>query len=109
MGARLWLRQNGYGDVADLIDKVEEDWVSQGKRTRRDWWDILSGDAQGKGREVAGRTFPVLWVAQERQGQAHTKNAIRRNRSEVPPPVRRSRAPIRQKKRERPQSRRIGA
>lgn len=86
--ARRWLAENGYGDVATLIDEVEAVWFSSGIRTRRDWWDILAGDAEGRGRTVAGRVFPVLWAAQKRQGRKPTKDALKRKRSEVPPPVR---------------------
>jgi hypothetical protein len=86
--ARKWLVENDYEDIVALIDRVEDDWRSRGFKTRRDWWDILAGDAEGQGRTVAGRVFPVLWAAQRRQGRKPTKNALRRKRSEAPPPVR---------------------
>lgn len=87
MNARRWLAENGYEDVVALIDDVTTEWKARSIRTRRDWWDILAGDSAGEARFVAGRPFPVLWAAQERQGRPHTKNALKRNRSEVPPPV----------------------
>ena len=80
--ARVWLRENGYGDVADEIDAIMDEWKSAGNRTRRNWWDILAGGVGGKPRTVAGRTFPVLRVAQVRQGVTVTKNAIQRKRGE---------------------------
>jgi len=98
MSAASWLRANGYGDIADLIDEVEGEWLKAGKRTRRDWWDILSGDARGDSRLTGGRVFPVLWVAQVRQGKQPTKKAIKRNRTEVPPVIRKSREPVRSNK-----------
>ena len=88
MLARRWLRQHDYGDVADLIDEVVDEWKSQDKHTRRNWWDILAGDAKGKPRVVAGREFPILRAAQLRQGFRVTENALCRNPSEEIPPVR---------------------
>ena len=88
MLARQWLRENSYGDVADLIDKVIDEWKSQGKHTRRNWWDILAGDAKGRPRIVAGREFPILRAAQSRQGVSATENALCRNSNEEIPPVR---------------------
>nr|VFJ88766.1 MAG: hypothetical protein BECKH772A_GA0070896_100113 [Candidatus Kentron sp. H]VFJ90327.1 MAG: hypothetical protein BECKH772B_GA0070898_100095 [Candidatus Kentron sp. H]VFJ97001.1 MAG: hypothetical protein BECKH772C_GA0070978_100103 [Candidatus Kentron sp. H] len=41
--ARQWLRDNGYVDVADTIDALMDDWRQQGKKTRRNWWDVLAG------------------------------------------------------------------
>lgn len=90
MNARRWLAENGYEDVVALINEVEAEWKARSAKTRRDWWDILAGDSQGGSRVIAGRPFPVLWAAQKRQGRPPTKNALKRNRSEVPPPVRRS-------------------
>lgn len=83
--ARSWLRVNGYDDIADMIDKIYAEWEKAGKKTRRNWWEILAGDKDGKPRKVAGRKFPVLKVAQERQGLPVTRNAIRRSRIEKAP------------------------
>jgi len=85
---RPWLRENGYDDVADMIDKVMHEWLKEGKRTRRNWWEILAGDAKGRPRKVAGREFPILMAAQKRQGLTITPNAICRRQEENPPPVR---------------------
>jgi DNA adenine methylase len=67
--ARSWLRANGHADVVELIDKVSAMWAKAGKRTRRNWWDILAGDRLGRGRRVGGVTFPVIATAQRRQGR----------------------------------------
>lgn len=88
MLARQWLIENGYKDVAAMIDEVTEEWKAQGKQTRRNWWEILAGGTNGKPRIVANREFPVLRAAQRRQGLPVTKNAIARNRREKAPPVR---------------------
>lgn len=80
--ARPWLRENGYDDVANIIDEIIQEWESQGKKTRRNWWVILAGDKDGNPREVAGRAFPVLKTAQVRQGIKPTKNAISRSKKE---------------------------
>ena len=88
MRAKQWLRENNYSDVADLIDEVMDQWKAQGKQTRRNWWEVLAGDSKGKSRIVAGREFPVLRVAQSRQGVPVTDNALCRNPSEEIPPVR---------------------
>jgi hypothetical protein len=85
MTARDWLFQNGYEDVAALIDEVLAELKAKGSRERRNWWDILSGDSKGKPRIVAGRKFPVLAIAQKRQGKAITPNALR-GKKRVPPP-----------------------
>lgn len=90
MQARTWLRENGYPDVADLIDEVMAEWDAKGVGTRRNWWEILAGDAEGNPRTVAGREFPVLRAAQIRQGVPVTKNAIRRSRKEKPPHIRKT-------------------
>lgn len=79
MALKRWLVENDYADVASLIDKVQAAWQVQGKRTRRNWWEILAGDARGDPRSVAGQTFPVLRAAQLRQGVPVTSNALCRN------------------------------
>lgn len=85
-----WLIENNYGEVADLIGEVVAEWRGQGKQTRRNWWDILAGGADGKSRRVAGREFPVLRAAQLRQGVPITPNAICRSSKEVAPPLKMS-------------------
>ena len=87
MNARDWLRANGYGDVANLIDEVINEWQTQGKKTRRNWWAVLAGGKNGKPSIRATRTFPVLRAAQIRQGKPVTDNAICRNPEEDIPPI----------------------
>jgi hypothetical protein len=88
--ARVWLRENGYGDVADLIDEVMEGHKADGRGTRRGWWETLAGGKDGRPSSVDGREFPVLASAQRRQGKPVTANAIQRGLHEVAPPVRRT-------------------
>jgi D12 class N6 adenine-specific DNA methyltransferase len=85
--AREWLIQNNYRDVGDLIDEVLAEWRSQGKLTRRNWWEILAGDAHGNPKTVAGRTFPILRSAQLRQGVPVSSAALCRNPKEEIPPI----------------------
>ncbi len=87
MLTKQWLAENNYQDVADLIDEVVDEWNKAGKQTRRNWWEVLAGTASGKPRTVAGRQFPVLRAAQERQGLPATPNAISRNQEESPPRI----------------------
>jgi len=88
MTARDWLRANGYEDVVELIDKAIAKMAARGSKQRRNWWDILSGDAHGDPCVREGIEFPVLRVAQIRQGKPVTSNAISRNPNELPPDVR---------------------
>lgn len=87
MTARQWLRTNGYDDIADLIDEVINEWRLAGNGTRRNWWDVLAGRKDGKPCVIAGREFPVLRVAQIRQGKPVTENAIIRNPEEEVPSI----------------------
>lgn len=87
MNTREWLRANGYDDIADMIDEVMSEWRAAEKKTRRDWWDILSGRKNGKPCEREGREFPILRAAQIRQGKPITENAICRNPNEEIPPI----------------------
>jgi hypothetical protein len=87
MRARQWLRANDYDDVADLIDEVISEWRAEGKKKRRNWWDVLAGGKNGKPSVRDGRTFPVLRAAQLRQGKPVTENAICRNPNEEIPPI----------------------
>jgi hypothetical protein len=86
--ARVWLRENGYDDVAEMIDAFVQGWEAEGKSTRRNWWDTLAGGADGRPYTVEGKQFPVLASAQRRQARPVTANAIQRNARETPPPVR---------------------
>ena len=86
--AREWLRDNGYADIAGDIDEVIAVWRAAGKTTRRDWWDVLAGGADGTTRRVGGREWPVLAVARRRQGLPPAENELSRSEAEDPPPVR---------------------
>lgn len=86
MTARQWLAQNGYEDVAALIDEAVARIEAKGKKSRRNWWDTLAGGTEGKP-STRDITFPVLAVAQRRQGIEPTANAISRNAGEQPPDV----------------------
>ncbi len=79
MTAQHWLRENGYEDVGRLIDEVMAEFKAHGSKQRRNWWDVLAGDVNGKPLVVSGRAFPVLQVAQRRQGKPLIPNAISRN------------------------------
>ena len=81
---RRWLRENGYEDIADRIDAIILKWKTEGKKTRRNWWDILAGGKGGKPCTVAGYEFPVLKSAQRRKGVPITPYAISRSRKEAP-------------------------
>jgi hypothetical protein len=83
--ARKWLAENGYADVVELIEEVEQRWKAEGVSTRRNWWDILSGGHDGQRRAVSGIEFPVLAVAQIHEGKPVTAGALRRGRNETPP------------------------
>lgn len=87
MTARQWLLENGYEDVAELIDEAIRRIATKGKRSRRNWWDTLAGGVDGKPSVREGIEFPVLKVAQIRQGKPVTPNAICRNPNEQPPDV----------------------
>jgi hypothetical protein len=88
MTCRDWLRANGYEDIVELIDQAMAKMAARGSKQRRNWWDILSGDAKGNPCVREGIEFPVLQIAQVRQGKAITPNAISRNPNELPPDVR---------------------
>ena len=84
---RQWLVENKYTDVAELIDEVTAKWARQGKKTRRNWWEVLAGDKNGNGRVIEGRAFPVLDAARARQGLPKSKGALCRNNNELAPSI----------------------
>ncbi len=84
---RVWLREHRYDDVADMIDEIMAEWRASGKKTRRNWWDVLSGGKNGRPRVIGGREFPVLRAAQKRQGKPVTKNALYHKRREPFPQI----------------------
>ena len=81
---RSWLNKNEYADIAQLIDGIMLEWHKNGNKQRRNWWDILAGDKNGKPRIIAGREVPVLRAAQIRKGVKVTENSICRNENENP-------------------------
>lgn len=87
--ARQWLRENGYADVANLIESLIAKWKAAGKKTRRNWWEVLAGDRLGNPRTVNGRQFPVLKAAQVRQGVPVAANAISSPLEKSLPPAQR--------------------
>ncbi len=87
MTARDWLKENGYEDIVLLIDKVMAEAKARSSKQRRNWWDTLAGGTGGRPLVVSGRTFPVLRVAQVRQGKLVTPNAISRKAQEQPPDI----------------------
>ena len=87
--ARVWLRHNPYGDIADTIEQVMLKWKVDGKATRRDWWQILAGWADGRPRIAGAVTFPVLRAARIRQGlPPDVPGVLCRDPKEEPPGVR---------------------
>jgi DNA adenine methylase len=50
-----------------MIDAAERAWRKEGKRTRRNWWEVLAGDKDGNPRRVRGIQFPVIEVIRRRQ------------------------------------------
>jgi len=68
-----------------MIDSLMLEWKEAGKRTRRNWWEVLAGDRLGRPRTVGGRVFPVLATAQKHQGVEVTPNAIQRSADETVP------------------------
>ena len=85
MTCREWLRANSYEDVAALIDRAMSSMALRGSRQRRNWWEILAGRPNGSSHVREGIEFPVLQVAQKRQGKPVTPGALRRNDCEDAP------------------------
>ncbi len=82
---RAWLFENDYKDVAKIIDDILIEWREKGNKQRRNWWDILAGDVNGKPRVISGREIPVLKAAQIRKNVLVTENALCRNENESNP------------------------
>jgi DNA adenine methylase len=74
---RTWLRANGHADIAVQIDTAVRKWAREGKRTRRNWWDILAGDRNGNPRRVLGVVFPVIASARRRQQRKQSAGIVR--------------------------------
>lgn len=89
LDARTWLVAHGYQDVVALINGLMAKWKAEGKRTRKDWWVILAGTANGKPRRLSDVTFPVLKAARRRQGfPPDVPEAIENSPHELAPSIR---------------------
>jgi hypothetical protein len=86
--AHTWLLQNSYGEVAAKIERVESRWRDQGKKTRRNWWDVLAGHKDGSPKRIEGITFPVLRAARLRKGWPLTDGCVCLSSQEAFPPIR---------------------
>jgi hypothetical protein len=84
---RQWLIENGYQDVADSIEKVMDGWRRKGTKTRRNWWEVLAGNADGSGKTIEGVKFPVLRAARIRQNLEVAASCLCRNKREKVPPI----------------------
>ncbi len=82
----LWLRQNGYRDIADKRERIIATWRENELKTRRNWWEILAGDHAGKPREVAGHRFPIIALIRDRQGLPPAPGALWKPGEHPPPP-----------------------
>jgi AIPR protein len=78
--AKSWLRLNGRAEVAEQIESIERAWAAAGKRTRRNWWAVLSGTSDGKPCKVEGVEFPIVPAAIQR---GSTRNANRKRPGKI--------------------------
>jgi hypothetical protein len=86
--ARQWLIERGFHSEAGKIAEIEKEWRDAGKRTRRNWYEILAGDISGNPRVVAGRTFVVIAEIRARQKLECSAVAVSAGRGKrVPKPV----------------------
>src|SRR5882724_11816819 len=85
--AYAWLVQNQYEDIAAKIKRVESRWHAQGKKTRRNWWEVLAGRKNGSAKRIEGVLFPVLRAARLRKGWPVTDGCISRNSQEEFPTI----------------------
>src|ERR1700722_4072089 len=74
---RAWLRTHGHQEVVVKIDAAMGKWAREGRKTRRNWWDVLAGDKNGNPRKVLGIAFPVLADARRRQQRGRSLDAAR--------------------------------
>jgi hypothetical protein len=87
MTCRVWLGQyEHYAHACACIDEAIARIEAKHMKSRRNWWETLAGGPGGKPSVREGITFPVLEVAQIRQGMPVTPNAVRRRSGEEPPP-----------------------
>ncbi len=85
-----WLVANGYELLCGQIEFLMDDWKSRGVKTRRDWWLVLAGTAEGLPKTVDGWEFPVLKAARRRQGfPPDVPGAVQLSRREIAPEIHR--------------------
>jgi hypothetical protein len=84
---RIWLCENSYEDIDGLIEQVISIWKIKGKKTRRNWWDVLAGRENGTQRIIEGVYFPVLKAARLRKGWPVTEHSLCRNENENIPAI----------------------
>lgn len=92
--ARVWLRSNGYVDVAEIIDNFIEYNKSIKSGERRNYWDLLAGRKDGECNKRNGFIFPILESVRSSRKPEYlpSKNAIKRNKYEkIPLPVKQGR------------------
>jgi hypothetical protein len=92
--ARTWLKQNGYTDVAEIIESFISYNKARGSGERRNYWDLLAGRMDGECFEKHGFKFPILASvrASRKPSYKPTAKAIQRNKIEkVPIPVKQAR------------------
>ena len=65
------------------IDAAMRKWAREGRKTRRNWWDVLAGDRNGGPRTVLGIAFPVLEAARRRQQRRLSSDAARTEKEKV--------------------------
>ena len=87
MTCRIWLgNYQHYAHACECIDEAIARIEAKGMKSRRNWWDTLAGGPGGRPLTREGITFPVLEVAQLRQGKPVTRNAVKRIPGEEAPP-----------------------
>lgn len=79
-----WCAANGYPDIATTLSALEKRFAAGGKKTRRNWWDMLAGRKDGSPYVVLGVEIPVLAAAQRRKGMPVTPNALDRSAPPAP-------------------------
>jgi DNA adenine methylase len=80
---RSWLRTHGHEDVAVKIDAAMRKGAREGRKTRRNWWDVLAGDKSGNPRKVLGIAFPVLEGARRRQQRGSSLSATPTSKKKI--------------------------
>lgn len=83
--AKEWLVRNNYEDVRRRIERVEARWLKSGKKTRRNWWDVLAGSVGGRPSKIEGVKLPILRAARLRKNWGPAKHELCRNTDEIVP------------------------